>query len=108
MAYHVEINQSLVLNYLFGDYLDFSEGDIGRILRFLEVEVGQTGDRYAGDATRRIASGSPHFLVYLIFLDSRGKVWHFRFIISDAKSSYGILSVRYADEAPDRASADRP
>jgi hypothetical protein len=97
MAYHIEIDEALVLAYLSHPDPGLTEEDRDTLLRFLE-ELGQTGDVLRSDASRRCSPDSSHFEVTYIFADSAARLRHFRFIISDAAAVYGILRVRYAEE----------
>ena len=95
MAYYVEIDEVLVLAYLRHEDRGLTEGDIDILLRFLEG-LADTGEAFRADPSRRCSPS--HFEVRYIFQDSTGKFRTFRFIISDAAATYGILRVRFADE----------
>ena len=97
MAYHMEIDEVLVLDYLCHADRGLSETDLNAMLDFLE-DVGRHGDVYRNDPSRRCAAGSPHFEATYLFIASAGKVRVFRFIVSDAAAAYGVLRVRFAEE----------
>lgn len=98
MAYHVEIDEALVHAYLLDPGRNLSQSDIETLLNFLEVELGRDGDFYRNEPERRCSLGSSNFAVALLFRDSAGNLRHFRFIVSDAAASYGVLRVRFAEE----------
>jgi hypothetical protein len=97
MAYHIEIDEVLVLAYLGHEDRGLAEVDIDTLLGFLEG-LAHTGDVYRNDPSRRCPPGSAHFEVTYIFADAAGRLRLFRFIISDAAVAYGILRVRFAEE----------
>jgi len=97
MAYHVEIDEALVLAYLCHPQRHLAEADIGKLLDFLEG-LAHTGEVYVRDPSRRCSPGSTHFELTYIFEDSTAKLRTFRFIISDAAAAYGALRVRFAEE----------
>jgi hypothetical protein len=97
MAYHVEIEEAVVLAYLCHPDRGLAEADVDTLLGFLEG-LAHTGETYRNDLSRRCTPGSPNFEVEYIFADSAGKLRVFRFIVSDAAAPYGILRVRYAEE----------
>jgi hypothetical protein len=97
MAYHVEIDEGLVLAYLSHPDRGLVDADVDTLLAFLE-DLAHTGEVYRNDPSRRCAPGSTHFEVTYIFADSAGRLRHFRFIISDAAAAYGILRVRFTEE----------
>ena len=95
MAYHVDIDEAVVLAYLRRKDRSLTEGDIDILLRFLEG-LATTGEALRAEPTRRCSPG--HFEVTYIFQDAAGRFRTFRFIISDAAAAYGVLRVRYAEE----------
>jgi len=97
VAYHIEIDEALVLAYLRHSDRGLTDGDVDTLLRFLEG-LAHTGEAYRNDPSRRLQPDSPHFGVDLLFEDSAGRLRQFRFIISNAAAAYGVLRVRYADE----------
>jgi hypothetical protein len=97
MAYHVEIDEALVLAYLCHPDRGLAEADIDLLLNFLEG-LAHTGEMFRNDPSRRCPPGSVHFEVTYVFEDSTGKLRVFRFIISDAAAAYGVLRVRFAEE----------
>lgn len=56
------------------------------------------GDVYRSDVTRRLSLGSEHFSLDFAFRSESGDVRLFRFVVSDASASYGVLRIVYADE----------
>lgn len=97
MAYHVEIDEALVLAYLSHPDRNLALSDIDSLLGFLEG-LAHTGEAYRNEASRRCLPGSTHFEVTYVFKDAAGKLRVFRFIISDAAAAYGVLRVRFAEE----------
>jgi hypothetical protein len=96
VAYDVEIDEALVLDYLRNPDHGLTEADVDVLLAFLEG-LGHTGDVYCNDPARRCAPTSADFEVTYIFADSSGRWRSVRFIISDAAAAYGVLRLRYAD-----------
>jgi hypothetical protein len=97
MAYHVELDQALVLAYLDHPDRGLTEADVDNLLGFLEG-LAHTGEVYRNDPSRRCSPGSAHFEVTYVFADSAGRLRAFRFIISDAAAAYGVLQVRFVEE----------
>ncbi len=97
MAYHVEIDETLVLAYLCHPDRGLAEEDIQTLLGVLEG-LAHTGEVYRNDPSRRCPPGSTHFEITYFFEDTAGRARLFRFIISDAAASYGVLRVRFAEE----------
>jgi hypothetical protein len=97
MAYYVEIDEALVLDYLRHPDRCLANSDVVKLLGFLEG-LAHAGDEYRNDLSRRCSPGSPHFEVTYLFADTTAKVRVFRFIISDAAAAYGVLRVRFAEE----------
>jgi hypothetical protein len=97
MAYHVEIDEALVLAYLRSPERGLAEADVDVLLDFLEG-LARTGEAYRNEPSRRCSPGSTHFEVTYIFEDSAGRIRTFRFIISDAAAAYGVLRVRFTEE----------
>lgn len=96
MPYHVEIDESRVLDYLGDPQRGLSVEDIDKLLDFLENPVGITAFR--DDPSYRCPPGSPHFEARYFFLDSAGRIRQFRFVVNDASAAYGVLRVVYAEE----------
>jgi hypothetical protein len=96
MAFHIDISQG-VEDYLGHKDRNLAPQDLAKILTFLE-ELAVTGDAYRTEPTRRMGAGSPNFKVTFVFEDANGNYRSFRFIVSDAAASYGVLRVSYADE----------
>ena len=96
MAFHVELDESRVLDYLGDPQRALSVEDIDKLLDFLESPSGIAGFR--DDPSYRCAPGSPHYEVRYVFLDSAGRIRQFCFIVNDASAAYGVLRVVYADE----------
>ncbi len=97
MAYHVEIDEALVLAYLRHPDRGLADTDVDTLLGFLEG-LAQTGEPYRNDPSRRCSPGSAHFEVTYIFADATGTMRAFRFIVSDAAAAYGVLRVRFTEE----------
>jgi hypothetical protein len=97
MAYHVEIDQALVLDYLCHLDRGLAEADVQRLLDVLEG-FADTGEVYRNDPSRRRPPGSTQFEVTYVFEDAAGRMRLFRFIVSDAAAAYGVLRVRFAEE----------
>jgi hypothetical protein len=97
MAYHVEIDETLVLAYLCHPDRGLAGGDIDTLLDFLEG-LAHTGDRYRNDPAFRCSPGSQNLQIDFVFADSTSRVRVFRFIVSDAAAAYGVLRVRFAEE----------
>src|SRR5262245_9709997 len=97
MAYHVEIDEALVLSYLSHPDRGLARTDVDALLDFLDG-LATTGAVYREDPSRRCSPGSAHFEVTYVFADATGKLRLFRFIISDAAANYGVLRVRFAEE----------
>ncbi len=97
MAFHIEIDESLVMDYLCHSERGLADADVSKLLDFLE-ELANTGEAYRIDVSRRCPPGSTHFEVTYLFPDSAAKLRVFRFIISDAAAAFGVLRVRYAEE----------
>jgi hypothetical protein len=97
MAYHVEIDEALVLAYLQDPGRGLGGADVDKLIDFLEG-LAHTGEVYRRDPARRLSPGSPHFEVTYIFVDSAGRMRLFRFIVSDAAAAHGVLRVRFAEE----------
>jgi hypothetical protein len=96
VAYDIEIDEALVLDYLRNPEHGLAEADVDGLLDFLEG-LAHTGEAYRMDPTRRCSPNSANFKVTYIFADSAGKWRSIRFIVSDAAAAYGVLRVRYAD-----------
>jgi hypothetical protein len=62
MAYHVEIDETLVLAFLCHPDRGLAEADVDTLLGFLEG-LAQTGEVLRNDPSRRCSPGSPHFEV---------------------------------------------
>jgi hypothetical protein len=97
MAYHVEIDETLVLAYLGHTDRGLTEGDLDLLLDFLEG-LAHTGDGYRNDPAFRCSPGSQNLQIDFVFADATGRVRVFRFIVSDAAAAHGILRVRFAEE----------
>ena len=97
MAYDVEIDESLVFAYLCHPERGLAEAGIDTLLDFLEG-LAVTGDVYRNDPSRRCSPSSTHFEGTYFFAETAGRVRGFRFILSDAAASYGVLRVRFAEE----------
>ena len=97
MAFHIDIDEALVLAYLCHPDRDLTEADVKVLRGFLE-ELADTGEAFRNDRSRRSSPGSSHFEVSYAFTDSAGRLRHFRFILSDAAAAYGVLRVRFAEE----------
>ncbi|SRR6266511_558168 len=97
MAYHVEIDEIFVLDYLGAQERGLSIEDLDVLLGFLE-DLSVTGESFCKDPSRRCGPGSSHFEVTHVFQDSAGKMRAFRFIVTDAAAAYGVLRVRFAEE----------
>jgi hypothetical protein len=73
----------------------------GRVKLFIALSwLREQGDVFIDDLSRRLAQGSPFFLYDYIFRDDDGdgQLHHFRFVVSDAAASYGVLRVVYVDQ----------
>jgi hypothetical protein len=96
MAFHIEIDESGVLDYLGDPQRGLSVEDIDKLLNFLESPSGIAAFR--DDPSYRCAPGSSNFEARYVFLDSAGRIRQFCFIVNDASAAYGVLRVVYADE----------
>jgi hypothetical protein len=97
MAYHVEIDEVLVLGYLRHQDRHLTDADVDRLLDFLG-QLADTGDLYRSNPSYRHPSGAPLLDIQFVFQDASGRVRCFRFIVSDAAATYGVLRVRFAEE----------
>jgi len=96
MAYHLQIDENRVLDYLADPVHDLSIEDIDKLIALLEG-LAETGDFYRNDPSRRCPPGSTHFDADFFFLDSTGRSRGFRFILSDAAAAHGVLRVRFCE-----------
>jgi hypothetical protein len=60
MAFHVEIDERLVLAYLCHPDRRLAERDLNKLLSFLE-ELAETGEAYRSDPSRRYPQGPRSF-----------------------------------------------
>jgi hypothetical protein len=100
MPFHVEISESLVLDFL-GKAERLSVADLDKILDFLDGPGGlpSISDEQRNDPSRRCAPESHTFWVDFVFRDSAGHLRQFRFVVNDDSAAVGVLRVVFAEEA---------
>jgi hypothetical protein len=96
VGYYLDLHEVTVSPYL--DALPLSPPGRATLDRILE-QLAARGDRFIGEAERRLAPGSDTFEVRWIFRDPGTKVFHnLRFIVSDIDVRFGVLRVVYAED----------
>lgn len=95
MAYSLKI-EAAVRGFLFA-CPGLSRSDRVKLSARLN-DLREQGDACRGDTSRRLSPGSELFTYDFLMRTSAGKLRHFRFVVSDAAATYGVLRVVYADE----------
>jgi hypothetical protein len=97
MAYHIEVDEALVVAYLCHPDRSLAEPDVDKFLNFLDG-LAHTGDSYGGNPDLRLRPGSADCEVVFLFQAADGRLRVFRSIVSDAAAAYGVLRVRFAED----------
>ena len=91
-------HQDRVTRYL-REYESLSRQARIRLFANIHSDLGEYGDYYRNDDTRRLVPGSDFFWYQLLLLDADGdgRIRQFSFVVNDEPAKYGVLLIEFVE-----------